>query len=81
MKCPFCSDQESKVVDSRHSEDGLSIRRRRECLACQRRFTTYEIVESLPIIVTSILVSTAKLALIAGAVLLIKWLSRKFKKK
>ena len=51
MKCPFCGDQESKVVDSRHSEDGLSIRRRRECLACQRRFTTYEIVESLPIIV------------------------------
>ena len=51
MKCPFCSDQESKVVDSRHSEDGLSIRRRRECLACQRRFTTYEIVESLPVIV------------------------------
>ena len=51
MKCPFCGDQESKVVDSRHSEDGLSIRRRRECLACLRRFTTYEIVESLPIIV------------------------------
>ena len=51
MKCPFRGDQESKVVDSRHSEDGLSIRRRRECLACQRRFTTYEIVESLPIIV------------------------------
>ena len=51
MKCPFCGDQESKVVDSRHSEDGLSIRRRRECLKCQRRFTTYEIVESLPIIV------------------------------
>ena len=51
MKCPFCGDQESKVVDSRHSEDGLSIRRRRECLACQRRFTTYEVVESLPIIV------------------------------
>jgi len=51
MKCPFCGDQESKVVDSRHSEDGLSIRRRRECLNCQRRFTTYEIVESLPIIV------------------------------
>ena len=51
MKCPFCGDQESKVVDSRHSEDGASIRRRRECLACQRRFTTYEIVESLPIIV------------------------------
>ena len=51
MKCPFCGDQESKVVDSRHSEDALSIRRRRECLACQRRFTTYEYVESLPIIV------------------------------
>ncbi len=51
MKCPFCGDQESKVVDSRHSEDGTSIRRRRECLACQRRFTTYEMVESLPIIV------------------------------
>ena len=51
MKCAVCGDQESKVVDSRHSEDGLSIRRRRECLACQRRFTTYEIVESLPIIV------------------------------
>ena len=51
MKCPFCGDQESKVVDSRHSEDGQSIRRRRECMGCQRRFTTYEIVESLPIIV------------------------------
>ena len=51
MKCPFCGDQESKVVDSRRSEEGDSIRRRRECIACQRRFTTYEIVESLPIIV------------------------------
>ena len=51
MKCPFCGDQESKVVDSRHNDDGLSIRRRRECMGCQRRFTTYEIVESLPIIV------------------------------
>ena len=51
MKCPFCGDQESKVVDSRHSEDGQSIRRRRECTNCLRRFTTYEIVESLPIIV------------------------------
>ena len=51
MRCPFCGDQESKVVDSRHSEDGQSIRRRRECLNCQRRFTTYEVVESLPIIV------------------------------
>ena len=51
MRCPFCSEQESKVVDSRHSEDGLSIRRRRECMGCLRRFTTYEIVETLPIIV------------------------------
>ena len=51
MKCPFCGDQDSKVVDSRHSEDGLSIRRRRECLRCQHRFTTYEVVESLPLIV------------------------------
>lgn len=51
MKCPFCGEQDSKVVDSRHAEDGQSIRRRRECLKCQRRFTTYEVVESLPIIV------------------------------
>jgi len=51
MKCPFCGDQKSNVIDSRKSEDGQSIRRRRECLHCQRRFTTYEIVESLPIIV------------------------------
>lgn len=51
MKCPYCGYQESKVVDSRHSEDGSSIRRRRECLSCQRRFTTYETVESLPVVV------------------------------
>lgn len=51
MRCPFCGDLESKVVDSRRSEEGDSIRRRRECIACQRRFTTYETVESLPIIV------------------------------
>lgn len=51
MKCPYCGDQDSKVIDSRHSDDGCSIRRRRECLACQKRFTTYETVESLPIIV------------------------------
>ena len=51
MKCPHCGYQESKVVDSRHSEDGMSIRRRRECLSCQKRFTTYETVEILPIIV------------------------------
>lgn len=51
MKCPFCTFEESKVVDSRHSEDGMSIRRRRECLQCGKRFTTYETVESLPIAV------------------------------
>ena len=51
MKCPYCGYQESKVVDSRHSEDGASIRRRRECVACQKRFTTYETVESLPVVV------------------------------
>ena len=51
MKCPYCGYQESKVVDSRHADDSTSIRRRRECLSCQKRFTTYETVESLPIIV------------------------------
>ena len=51
MKCPYCAYQESKVVDSRHSDDSTSIRRRRECLSCQKRFTTYETVESLPMIV------------------------------
>ena len=51
MKCPYCSYLESKVVDSRHSEDGTSIRRRRECLSCQKRFTTYEVIESLPMVV------------------------------
>ena len=51
MKCPYCGFQESKVVDSRHAEDNNSIRRRRECLSCQRRFTTYETVESLPVMV------------------------------
>ena len=51
MKCPYCGYQESKVVDSRNSDDSTSIRRRRECLSCQKRFTTYETVESLPVIV------------------------------
>ncbi len=51
MKCPYCGYQESKVVDSRHSDDNTSIRRRRECLSCQKRFTTYETVEILPIVV------------------------------
>ncbi len=51
MKCPFCSYEESKVIDSRPADEGTRIRRRRECLKCSKRFTTYEIVESLPIIV------------------------------
>ena len=51
MKCPYCGHLESKVVDSRPADEGSSIRRRRECLACQRRFTTYEIMESLPLVV------------------------------
>lgn len=51
MKCPYCGDTESKVIDTRPTEDGKKIRRRRECLACGRRFTTYEIVETVPIIV------------------------------
>ena len=51
MKCPFCGCEESKVIDSRPTDEGQRIRRRRECLQCQKRFTTYEIIESLPIIV------------------------------
>jgi len=51
MKCPFCGYAESKVVDSRPAEEGATIRRRRECLSCQKRFTTYEIMERLPLIV------------------------------
>ncbi len=51
MKCPYCSYEESKVIDSRPTDEGERIRRRRECLNCQKRFTTYEIIESLPIIV------------------------------
>ena len=51
MKCPYCGFKESKVVDSRPAEEGNSIRRRRECLSCSKRFTTYETVESLPMVV------------------------------
>ena len=51
MKCPFCGYAESKVIDSRPADEGASIRRRRECLACQRRFTTYEVMERLPLVV------------------------------
>ena len=51
MKCPFCNDNETKVLDSRPTEDNTSIRRRRECINCLKRFTTYEKVEDLPIYV------------------------------
>ncbi|MGL5087705.1 MAG: transcriptional regulator NrdR [Clostridium sp.] len=51
MKCPFCSFEESKVVDSRSTEDNTTIRRRRECLSCGKRYTTYEKVEDIPILV------------------------------
>ena len=51
MKCPFCGYEESKVIDSRPTDEGERIRRRRECLKCTKRFTTYELIESLPIIV------------------------------
>ena len=51
MKCPYCANLESKVVDSRPADEGASIRRRRECLKCGKRFTTYETMESLPLVV------------------------------
>ena len=51
MKCPYCGFPESKVIDSRPAEEGATIRRRRECLSCQKRFTTYEIMEHLPLVV------------------------------
>ncbi len=51
MKCRYCSSTESKVVDSRPTEDGTSIRRRRECINCGKRFTTYEKIEEIPIMV------------------------------
>ena len=51
MKCPYCGYGESRVIDSRPTEDDEKIRRRRECLSCGRRFTTYEIVESTPLMV------------------------------
>ena len=51
MKCPFCGFTDSKVIDSRPAEDGTTIRRRRECLECQKRFTTYEIIERMPLVV------------------------------
>ena len=51
MRCPYCAFPESKVIDSRPADDGASIRRRRECLSCRKRFTTYETMESLPLVV------------------------------
>ena len=51
MKCVYCGHLESKVVDSRPTDEGSSIRRRRECLACKKRFTTYEKIDSLPLLV------------------------------
>lgn len=51
MKCPYCDYSETKVIDSRPTEDSTSIRRRRECLRCQKRFTTYEKVEDIPVFV------------------------------
>ena len=51
MKCPYCSYEESKVIDSRSADDGERIRRRRECLKCGKRFTTHEVIETVPIVV------------------------------
>ena len=51
MRCPFCGFEDSKVIDSRPTDEGVAIRRRRECIECGQRFTTYEKVESLPIVV------------------------------
>lgn len=51
MKCPFCAHQEDKVIDSRESKEGDSIRRRRQCLSCERRFTTYEKIDEIPYMV------------------------------
>ena len=51
MKCPYCGEVDSKVIDSRPTEDGEKIRRRRECLNCAKRFTTYEVIETVPVVV------------------------------
>ena len=51
MRCPFCGDEESKVIDSRPTDEGERIRRRRECIKCGKRFTTYEVIEKVPIVV------------------------------
>lgn len=51
MKCPFCRENNNKVIDSRLSRDGTAIRRRRECIPCKRRFTTYEYIEEIPLMI------------------------------
>lgn len=51
MKCPYCNAPDSKVIDSRPAEEGTTIRRRRECLTCSKRFTTYEVIERMPLVV------------------------------
>jgi len=51
MKCPFCAELDNKVIDSRLSKDGNVIRRRRECIGCSRRFTTYEQIEEIPVVI------------------------------
>jgi len=61
MKCPFCGHQEDKVIDSRSSTDGISIRRRRECLGCGKRFTTYEHVEGRPFMVSELITKIEEL--------------------
>ena len=52
MKCPYCGHMEDKVIDSRPTEEGSAIRRRRECIKCNSRFTTYEKVETIPLIIS-----------------------------
>ena len=61
MKCPFCSYEESKVIDSRPTDEGEKIRRRRECIQCGKRFTTYEIIESVPVVVIKELSETDRI--------------------
>ena len=53
MKCMYCGCEDSKVIDSRSTDDGKSIRRRRECIACGKRFTTFETIETVPFLVIS----------------------------
>lgn len=87
MKCPFCSHSDTQVLDSRASEDGLSIRRRRRCQSCDKRFTTYERIElNLPVVVkrngtrvefdVNKLKGSMKLALLSVLYLPINWTKR-----